>query len=229
MRDRPAWDLKGILVPYNFALVALSAYMCCEFLFAAVEERYSLLCQDIDFSLRPNALRMLNVCWWYYFSKYIELTDTVCFILRKKNGQITFLHVYHHATMIPFWWMSVAYIPGGQTFFHPLLNTGVHVIMYTYYGLAALGPKMQPYLWWKKYLTSMQLIQFLLIGLHTSYNLFLQPDCPFPKGWEVLALAYAVILIVLFANFYRQAYVHKTRHHIGPEDPKAVQNGKKSE
>ncbi|XP_076440243.1 very long chain fatty acid elongase 2-like isoform X2 [Babylonia areolata] len=114
MRDRPAWDLKGILVPYNFALVALSAYMCCEFLFAAVEERYSLLCQDIDFSLRPNALRMLNVCWWYYFSKYIELTDTVCFILRKKNGQITFLHVYHHATMIPFWWMSVAYIPGGQ-------------------------------------------------------------------------------------------------------------------
>ena len=28
--------------------------------------------------------------------------------------------------------------------------------MYTYYGLAALGPSIQPYLWWKKYLTKLQ-------------------------------------------------------------------------
>ena len=43
-------------------------------------------------------------------------------------------------------------------FFHPLLNTGVHVLMYTYYGLAALGPQWQRYLWWKKYLTTLQLV-----------------------------------------------------------------------
>ena len=43
-------------------------------------------------------------------------------------------------------------------FFHPLLNTGVHVLMYTYYGLAALGPQWQHYLWWKKYLTALQLV-----------------------------------------------------------------------
>ena len=38
----------------------------------------------------------------------------VFFILRKKNGQITFLHVYHHATMILNWWLGVAYVAGGQ-------------------------------------------------------------------------------------------------------------------
>lgn len=30
--------------------------------------------------------------------------------------------------------------------------------MYLYYGLAALGPHMSRYLWWKRYLTSLQLV-----------------------------------------------------------------------
>lgn len=40
----------------------------------------------------------------------------------------------------------------------PALNSFIHVVMYTYYGLAGLGPHMQKYLWWKKYLTWMQLV-----------------------------------------------------------------------
>ena len=31
--------------------------------------------------------------------------------------------------------------------------------MYSYYALAALGPRLQPFLWWKKYLTQLQLGQ----------------------------------------------------------------------
>lgn len=30
--------------------------------------------------------------------------------------------------------------------------------MYGYYALASLGPRMHPYLWWKRYLTIMQLV-----------------------------------------------------------------------
>jgi hypothetical protein len=30
--------------------------------------------------------------------------------------------------------------------------------MYTYYALSAMGPKVQKYLWWKKYLTQFQLV-----------------------------------------------------------------------
>jgi len=43
-------------------------------------------------------------------------------------------------------------------FFGALINSFVHVLMYTYYGLSALGPHMQKYLWWKKYLTRIQLV-----------------------------------------------------------------------
>lgn len=43
----------------------------------------------------------------------------VFFILRKKNRQLTFLHVYHHATMIFNWWAGVKYVAGGQCEYAP--------------------------------------------------------------------------------------------------------------
>ena len=36
------------------------------------------------------------------------------FILRKKNDQVTFLHVYHHASMFFLWWIGVKWVAGGQ-------------------------------------------------------------------------------------------------------------------
>lgn len=42
------------------------------------------------------------------------LCGQVFFILRKKDSQVTFLHVYHHATMIFNWWLGVKYVAGGQ-------------------------------------------------------------------------------------------------------------------
>lgn len=43
-------------------------------------------------------------------------------------------------------------------FFGAQMNAFIHVIMYMYYGLAACGPKFQKYLWWKRYLTILQLV-----------------------------------------------------------------------
>jgi len=34
--------------------------------------------------------------------------------------------------------------------------------MYSYYFLAALGPEMQKYLWWKKYLTRLQIVSKII-------------------------------------------------------------------
>ena len=34
--------------------------------------------------------------------------------------------------------------------------------MYTYYGLAAMGPAWQKYLWWKKYMTTFQIVSDFL-------------------------------------------------------------------
>lgn len=47
---------------------------------------------------------------------------------------------------------------GGMGSFHAMVNATVHVIMYSYYGLSAAGPRFQKYLWWKKYMTAIQLV-----------------------------------------------------------------------
>ena len=53
-------------------------------------------------------------------------------------------------------------------FFIGAINSFVHVIMYAYYGLAALGPHMHKYLWWKRYLTMLQMVRNLYILSYTS-------------------------------------------------------------
>ncbi|KAF3698936.1 Elongation of very long chain fatty acids protein 4 [Channa argus] len=207
MAKRQPVNLKGILIVYNFAMVCLSAYMFYEFTASSWLARYSLLCQPVDYSDSPLAMRMARVCWWFYFSKVIELSDTIFFILRKKNSQLTFLHVYHHATMVFNWWAGVKYVAGGQSFLMCLINSLVHVVMYLYYGLAALGPSMTKYLWWKQYLTSLQLLQFIIVTVHTTSNLF--ADCDFPDSMNMVVLAYSASLIALFCNFYYHSYLAK--------------------
>lgn len=40
--------------------------------------------------------------------------------------------------------------------------------MYTYYMIAAMGPKYQKYLWWKKYITTIQLVSEIQETTHLS-------------------------------------------------------------
>lgn len=54
-------------------------------------------------------------------------------------------------------WTECAFI-SFAAFFGAHMNAAIHVLMYLYYGLAAFGPKIQKYLWWKKYLTIIQMV-----------------------------------------------------------------------
>jgi len=74
---------------------------------------------------------------------------------------------------------------------------------YTYYALAALG--RQDILWWKKYLTQMQMIQFILITLHALYFLS-HPTCSWPKIFPVLEACHGILFFYLFYSFYRKNY-----------------------
>lgn len=85
-----------------------------------------------------------------------------------------------------------------------MLNCFCHVIMYSYYALASLGPKIQPYLWWKKYITQIQLFQFGIIGL---YGLFLNLlHTNYPLFYRMLPVTQAIIFIAMFGNFYIKSY-----------------------
>uniref|UniRef100_A0A7N8X1X6 Elongation of very long chain fatty acids protein n=1 Tax=Mastacembelus armatus TaxID=205130 RepID=A0A7N8X1X6_9TELE len=204
MAKRQPVHLKPVLIVYNFVMVSLSAYTFYEFTASSWLARYSLLCQPVDYSDSPLAMRMARVCWWFYFSKVIELSDTIFFILCKKNSQLTFLRVYHHAAMIFSWWAGVKYVAGGQFFLIGLINSLVHVVMHLYSGLAALGLSMTNH-----YLTSLQLLQFFTVTIHTTYNLF--AECDFPDSMNMIVLAYSVSLTAVFSNFYYHNYLTKKK------------------
>nr|XP_033785319.1 elongation of very long chain fatty acids protein 2 isoform X1 [Geotrypetes seraphini] len=206
MKDRPAFSLRGHLLVYNLGVTLLSLYMLIELVLSTWEAGYNLQCQNLD-SAGDGDIRVAKVLWWYYFSKAIEFTDTLFFVFRKKNSQITFLHVYHHATMFNIWWCVMNWIPCGQSFFGPLLNSFIHVLMYSYYGLSVI-PSMHKYLWWKKYLTQAQLIQFLLTITHTLSAAVL--PCGFPFGCLIFQSSYMTTLVILFINFYVKTYKKKS-------------------
>lgn len=81
--------------------------------------------------------------------------------------------------------------------------------MYLYYLLAAMGPKVQSYLWWKKYLTVLQMVQFIAVMVHAFQLLFI--DCDYPKAFVWWIGMHAVMFFFLFSEFYQQSYQQKKK------------------
>uniref|UniRef100_A0A3P8VQV6 Elongation of very long chain fatty acids protein n=1 Tax=Cynoglossus semilaevis TaxID=244447 RepID=A0A3P8VQV6_CYNSE len=200
MQHRQPYSCRGFMVLYNLGLTLLSLYMFYELVTAAWSGGYNWYCQDIRGA--PQADNKVAL-WWYYFSKLIEFMDTFFFILRKNNHQITFLHVYHHVSMLNIWWFVMNWIPSGHTFYGAAINCFVHVVMYSYYGLSAI-PGLRPYLWWKRYITQLQLVQFFSTIFHT-WCATAWP-CGFPIRWLYFLISYMLTLILLFSNFYIQSF-----------------------
>lgn len=149
---------------------------------------------------------MAKAVHFYFICKLIELLDTVFFVLRKKNQQISILHLYHHTLMPVCGWVGVRFFAGGHGTLLGVINSFVHVIMYTYYMLSSIGPHMQKYLWWKKYLTLLQLIQFCIVFCHIAQVLF--NGCDFPKFIAFLLSFNTLIFIYMFSSFYLQNYTN---------------------
>lgn len=76
--------------------------------------------------------------------------------------------------------------------------------MYAYYGLAAVGPQMQPYLWWKRYITQLQIVQFVFLILHGIVFMTFREGYP-----TVLIFNYQLqtaLYLILFTRFYLKSY-----------------------
>ncbi|CAG5102344.1 Similar to ELOVL: Elongation of very long chain fatty acids protein (Drosophila melanogaster) [Cotesia congregata] len=214
MEHRKPYKLKNTLVIYNFFQVVLSIWLFWEGLDAAWLKKYSWKCEPVDYSNTPEALRVARGVYMYFLAKISELLDTVFFVLRKKERQITFLHMYHHTVMPLISWGATKYYPGGHGTFIGVINSFVHIIMYTYYLLAALLPQYQQYLWWKKYITTLQMGQFCLAFVHSLQLLIY--DCEYPRWSLLLILPNVTFFYLLFFDFYKKAYV--------PQDKKKDDN-----
>lgn len=192
---------------YNLFQIVFNAWIFWELgMCGWLTGQYNYFCQPVDYSpTNETAIRALHAGYWFFISKFIDFFDTFFFVLRKKNNQITALHLYHHFILPISIWPGTRYVCGGHAMFFAFINSLVHVVMYLYYLLAAMGPRFEKYTWWKKYLTSFQITQFVVGSAH-CFQLFFKNECNFPKAFYIWIGFHEVCFFILFVHFYREAY-----------------------
>jgi len=61
MANKKAFELRAFLVLYNFIQVIGSFYVFYEILVTAIKSNYSLVCQPVDYSNDPLAVRVSHL------------------------------------------------------------------------------------------------------------------------------------------------------------------------
>jgi len=200
MRNRKPWDLGVFRVVHN-AFLCFGSFVMVLGLSKELWMVYqkggseALMCDSNRLQIKGNLYS-----WYYIFflSKFYEFLDTYILILRQKP--VTFLHCFHHFITAFLCWLGL-YDQLSVQWVIIVLNGSVHVFMYYYY----LAQTLNSDVWWKKYLTTIQILQFCVDLLATSpffyYEFMKGNDC----GGQISVFFFtdSVILsfLLLFINF----------------------------
>lgn len=188
--------LKPIMRLYNLFMVVLSAYMGTKSIMLAREANDSLWC--VPLSQGKQGEEMAQLVWLFTYSKVIEFLDTVFMIFEGRMRQVSFLHVYHHVSILSYWFAILWLSPGSDAYFSLAGNSYIHVLMYAYYLLASFG--YSP--WWKYYITKCQIFQFCCFCAQSIYVGYMRAgECDFPLVLARGLLWYMLTLIALFMHF----------------------------
>jgi len=209
MRGKPKYDLYWLRVIHNAFLSFASFVMVLGVLKEAFHlyQTYGiepLLCDEN----RKQGSETTLFFWYYVFflSKFYEFIDT--YILCFRQRPITFLHCFHHFITAFLCWVGL-YSGMAPQWIVISLNGAIHVFMYYYFLASTLGFDV----WWKKYLTSAQIVQFCLdlvaIGTWWYYYLGLGKDCCGNPPALLFANFVLGSFLLLFINFYRKTYNQK--------------------
>lgn len=158
---------------------------------------------------------MGNVLYLFFLSKILDLCDTAFIILGKKWKQLSILHVYHHLSVLFVYYVTFRCAQDGDSYATIVLNGFVHTIMYTYYFVSAHTRDI----WWKKYLTRIQLLQFVLMNVQ-GYLTYSRACAGMPPKVPLMYLVYVQSLFWLFMNFYIRAYVFGKKPAVAAKDKK---------
>ncbi|XP_032682326.1 elongation of very long chain fatty acids protein 1-like isoform X1 [Odontomachus brunneus] len=207
MKNRLPYSLKTFIQIYNVVQFVANLWLVYSFWEAGYILK-NLFCPiTLDYSRSPLAMKGINIAMGFFWLKLLDYVETVIFVLRKKNNQVSGLHVYHHVSTSLIAWCSLRYYCVGPTVFICIINSAVHVIMYLYYFLAACGPDIQKNITpLKRCITIVQMVQFLFLMLYLSQNFITY--CKVVSHWSIILFLQNLLLnLYLFYNFYQKTYV----------------------
>ncbi|KAG5321225.1 ELOV4 protein, partial [Pseudoatta argentina] len=135
--------------------------------------------------------------------KLFDLIETVVFVLRKKDHQISFLHTYHHITTFIYVWLMLSYFTHSFLIISISLNCSVHIVMYFYYFLSTFGSNMQRILLpIKKSITTLQMAHIAFIMVVSMQGFI--PNC----GTKMLSFNNKAMRIILNQQTPRTIVLH---------------------
>lgn len=206
MRHRKPIQLRRLIIVYNFVLVGYYAYFLLGGAYFLYRLGLSTFCDStLDSRKNPLVANFYFHGYVMYVIRFIELVDTVFLVLSKKFRMITPLHVFHHSIVPIFGWFGFRSERSAYLSAFMAVNSFIHIIMYTYYAVAALGPEYQKYLWWKRYLTFMQITQFFVAAIYTMFMYSI--GCTTSKFVFICSCFLLVLFFFWFIKFYRRTFV----------------------
>eukprot|EP00908_Phaeocystis_cordata_P025689 Transcript_8160.p1 GENE.Transcript_8160~~Transcript_8160.p1 ORF type:complete len:297 (+),score=105.89 Transcript_8160:2-892(+) len=219
-RKTPVSIPKGVLVLYNVVQVVVNAYVAYVIAHAVGGWVFGLGVRE------SPAVR--HGVYLHYLCKYLDMFDTVIIALRKKSEQLSFLHLYHHSTIVVVWgWVVHTWPAEGSSAVYSYgawINSVVHVVMYFYYGLTAVGIR-PPF---KKAVTIFQLSQFGSCIVHAIAVLLLDTTPGIYNAMQVcyhISMLYLFLPLLLHGNKGQRAAAEAELHGHGTQNGHARQNG----
>ncbi|EDV58190.1 elongation of very long chain fatty acids protein F [Drosophila erecta] len=219
MECRKPYELKRLILVHNIIQVVSCIYVIKEVLFITDNTIYCFWkCRDIGTS--PDYVRRYyNLAYFLFWLKTSELIETVIFVLRKKQNQVSKLHLFHHFSTLTLVYVLINLNENGSAaYFSVFLNSIVHVIMYSYYFVAAVADKkiVQALTPVKKCITVIQMTQFALILTQVVCQLVL---CGVPPLVLVYFSTVIAGMFYGFYDFYRSAYKVSKRRNSDTSQP----------
>lgn len=104
MKNKKPFRLNKFIRAYNiFQVIA-----CTYFVEWSIERgtTYRSTWKCVENKDDPDLKYDLNLHTWYFMMlRLIELVETIIFVLRKKQNQVSALHIYHHSSTVALLWI----------------------------------------------------------------------------------------------------------------------------
>lgn len=103
MKNRKPMNARRLQLYYNIFHLVINLFLFYEASKSGWlrfdSKRFSFRCEPVDFSMEGVPLRVAQISWFYYMSKFTDFFETIIFVMLKRFDLISFYHLCHHSLM----------------------------------------------------------------------------------------------------------------------------------
>lgn len=107
MEKREAFNVKVLLRLYNMYQVIVCTIYVTRTYQLGFTFQYLFKCERFGFLNGAEMLEIQIGAWLFLSLRIFEFMETIFFVLRKKQNQASFLHIFHHIGSVLMTWLFI--------------------------------------------------------------------------------------------------------------------------